>query len=220
MNSIKSPVVLFAYNRLWHIKQTVEALQKNLYAEQSNLFIFSDGPKTEKDESKVKEVREYIKTIKGFRKVEIIERDRNLEVWVGEKETILTYYIFNEPALNTFDGNLAKQRNGKGGYYIVKELPIKVYPLSEIIKEYIPKEQEIDFLTIDVEGKDFEVLKSNDWDRYRPKVVLIEVLTSSLEKMYESPIYIFMREKGYSFFAKTFNTCFFITNEFLKEINK
>jgi GT2 family glycosyltransferase len=72
-----APIVLFTYNRLWHTKQTVEALQNNLYAEESNLFIFSDGPKTEKDEPKVKEVREYLKTIKGFKNIEIIERDRN-----------------------------------------------------------------------------------------------------------------------------------------------
>jgi hypothetical protein len=48
-----------------------------MYAEQSHLFIFSDGPKTEKDEPKVKEVREYLKTIKGFKNIEIIERDKN-----------------------------------------------------------------------------------------------------------------------------------------------
>jgi hypothetical protein len=72
-----APVILFTYNRLWHTKQTVEALQNNLYAEQSHLFIFSDGPKTEKDELKVKEVRKYLKTIKGFKNIEIIERDKN-----------------------------------------------------------------------------------------------------------------------------------------------
>jgi hypothetical protein len=72
-----APIVLFTYNRPWHTKQTVEALQKNMYAEQSHLFIFSDGPKTEKDEPKVKEVREYLKTIKGFKNIEIIERDKN-----------------------------------------------------------------------------------------------------------------------------------------------
>jgi len=77
MNSIKSPIVLFTYNRPWHTKQTVEALQKNMYAEQSYLFIFSDGPKTEKDEPKVKEVRKYLKTIKGFKNIEIVERDKN-----------------------------------------------------------------------------------------------------------------------------------------------
>ena len=73
----RAPIVLFSYNRLWHVRQTIEALTKNELARESELFVFSDGPKTEKDESKVKEVREYIKTIKGFRKVEIIERDRN-----------------------------------------------------------------------------------------------------------------------------------------------
>jgi len=73
----KVPVILFTYNRLWHTKQTVAALQKNLYAEQSELFVFSDGPKTDKDEPKVKEVREYLKTIKGFKNIEIIERDKN-----------------------------------------------------------------------------------------------------------------------------------------------
>jgi GT2 family glycosyltransferase len=72
-----TPIVLFTYNRLWHTKQTVEALQNNLYAEESNFFIFSDGPKTEKDEPKVREVREYLKTIKGFKNIEIIERDKN-----------------------------------------------------------------------------------------------------------------------------------------------
>lgn len=72
-----APIVLFTYKRLWHTKQTIEALQKNIYAEQSHLFIFSDGPKTEKDEPKVKEVREYLKTIKCFKNIEIIERDKN-----------------------------------------------------------------------------------------------------------------------------------------------
>jgi len=72
-----APIVLFTYNRLWHTKQTVEALQNNLYADQSELIIFSDGAKNEKDEIKVKEVREYLKTIKGFKKIEIIERDKN-----------------------------------------------------------------------------------------------------------------------------------------------
>jgi len=73
MNSIKSPIVLFTYNRPWHTKQTVEALQNNLYAEQSHIFIFSDCPKTEKDEQKVKEVRKYLKTIKGFKNIQIME---------------------------------------------------------------------------------------------------------------------------------------------------
>ena len=156
-----------------------------------------------------------MKLFNKFRK-----RDINIEVAIGEKEDILTFYIFNEPALNTFDENLARQRNGKMGYYIIKELLLKVLPLSKILEKYLPEGQEIDFLNVDVEGKDFEVLKSNDWSTYRPKVVLVEILPSSIEEVFKHPIFIFMKENGYSFFAKTFNTCFFVENEFLKEIKK
>ena len=156
-----------------------------------------------------------MKLFNKFRK-----RDINIEVGIGEKEDILTFYIFNDPGLNTFDENLARQRNGKMGYYIIKELPVKVYPLSKILEEYLPKGQEIDFLNVDVEGKNFEVLKSNDWSTYRPKVVLVEILCFSIEEVFKDPIFIIMKENGYSFFAKTFNTCFFVENEFLKEIKK
>ena len=71
------PIVLFVYNRLWHTRQTVEALQKNELASETELFIFSDGPKDEKAIAKVKKVREYIKTIDGFKKIAIIEREKN-----------------------------------------------------------------------------------------------------------------------------------------------
>jgi len=72
-----SPIILFVYNRPWHTEQTVEALKKNELAGESDLFIFSDGPKVENDEN-VKKVREYIKTINGFNSVTIIEREKNL----------------------------------------------------------------------------------------------------------------------------------------------
>lgn len=72
-----APIVLFTYNRSWHTRQTVEALQKNELAEESELFIFSDGPKTERDVEKVKEVRNYIKSIDGFKKITVIEREKN-----------------------------------------------------------------------------------------------------------------------------------------------
>jgi len=72
-----SPIVLFVYNRPDHTRQTVEALQKNELAEQSELFVYSDAPKNEEAKEKVKEVREYIRTIDGFKKVTIIEREKN-----------------------------------------------------------------------------------------------------------------------------------------------
>jgi len=73
-----APIVIFVYNRLDHTRQTVEALQKNELANESNLFIFSDAPKKLETAVAVCNVRKYLKTITGFRSVSIIERDRNL----------------------------------------------------------------------------------------------------------------------------------------------
>ncbi len=72
-----APIVLFVYNRPDHTKQTVEALQKNELAIGSELFIYSDAAKNENAEQKVNEVREYIKSIDGFKKITIIEREKN-----------------------------------------------------------------------------------------------------------------------------------------------
>jgi len=75
-----APITLFVYNRIEHTKQVIEALKKNNLAKQSMLYIFSDAPKTEKEEEKVQQVRNYIKTITGFKVVNIIEREKNYGV--------------------------------------------------------------------------------------------------------------------------------------------
>ncbi|MCM2351382.1 MAG: glycosyltransferase [Bacteriovoracaceae bacterium] len=72
-----APIVLFVYNRPWHTQQTIKALQKNDFADKSNLIIFSDAPKSEEFALNVQEVRSYLKTITGFESVRIIERDNN-----------------------------------------------------------------------------------------------------------------------------------------------
>ncbi|OGH84835.1 MAG: hypothetical protein A2488_01315 [Candidatus Magasanikbacteria bacterium RIFOXYC12_FULL_32_21b] len=72
-----SPIVLFVYNRLEHTRKTIEALQKNELAKDSELFVYSDGPKNEENIKKVNEVRKYINSIDGFKKVKIVEREIN-----------------------------------------------------------------------------------------------------------------------------------------------
>jgi hypothetical protein len=72
-----APIVLFVYNRPWHTQQTIEALQKNGLANESELFIYSDAPKNESIMDAVAKVREYIKTITGFKTVKIIQRETN-----------------------------------------------------------------------------------------------------------------------------------------------
>ena len=72
-----SPIALFVYNRPEHTRRTLKFLKENLLADESRLFIFSDGAATAKDIERVNEVREIIKNTEGFKKVEIIERATN-----------------------------------------------------------------------------------------------------------------------------------------------
>ncbi len=72
-----SPITLFVYNRPNHTRRTIEALKQNLLAENSDLIVFSDVPKSEAQAEAVSEVRKYIRTIDGFKSVTIIEREAN-----------------------------------------------------------------------------------------------------------------------------------------------
>ena len=73
-----APIALFVYNRPEHTRRTIAHLQKNLLADESRLTIFSDAAKDKKDKKYVKQTREYIKTIDGFKSVRIIERAHNM----------------------------------------------------------------------------------------------------------------------------------------------
>ncbi len=72
-----SPIVLFVYNRPDHTHQTIQALQKNELAVESELFIYSDAAKNVQAQKNVQAVRRYIKNIDGFKKITVIERDKN-----------------------------------------------------------------------------------------------------------------------------------------------
>lgn len=75
-----APLIVFVYKRLDHTKQTLLAANQNVLAEETELYIFSDGPKTKDDEEKVNEVRAFIHAFQKdccFRKVTVIESEKN-----------------------------------------------------------------------------------------------------------------------------------------------
>ncbi len=143
-------------------------------------------------------------------------RDINVEVPIASKKHSLKYFAFNEPALNTFSEELAAERNGKDGYKILFERDIETYTLKEVLDKYLPDDvKEIDFYSIDVESLDFDVLISNDWSKYKPKIILIEDLKFDVNNLSKSEIVSFLAEKDYKFLAKTVNTLFFKLNSFI-----
>ena len=78
MSLRQAPVALFVYNRPWHTRQTIEALRRNHVATQSDLIVFSDGPRDAAAALAVSEVREYARSVTGFRSLRILEREANL----------------------------------------------------------------------------------------------------------------------------------------------
>jgi hypothetical protein len=92
MISSFAPVTIPAYRRLGHLMRTIEALRNNPLAEQTELFITSDGPRPG-DEQHVSDVRAFLKTVRGFKHVEIVERDENnrLENWNFRRQLAQTY---------------------------------------------------------------------------------------------------------------------------------
>jgi len=77
MNSDYIPICLFTYNRLEETKKTVKALEDNFLAKESDLFIFSDGPKNDSDLDKVLQVRSFLKNIEGFKTIVLIKSETN-----------------------------------------------------------------------------------------------------------------------------------------------
>jgi len=87
-----APIALFVYNRFSHVKKVIGAIKKNSIAKKSIIYIFSDFSKSYEEQIKIKKIRKYIKEIKGFKKIKIIERKKNY----GISKNIITglNYIF------------------------------------------------------------------------------------------------------------------------------
>ncbi len=72
-----APIALFVYNRPEHTRKTVESLAKNDLSTQSDLFVFADGPREHDDLGNIRQVREYIRSIRGFKSIHFHEKEKN-----------------------------------------------------------------------------------------------------------------------------------------------
>lgn len=72
-----APIVVFAYKRPDHLRQTIESMQANALARQSELHVYCDAARGPKDAAGVQAVRAYARGITGFKSVRVCERDVN-----------------------------------------------------------------------------------------------------------------------------------------------
>ncbi len=142
--------------------------------------------------------------IPGIKKLFLPARPRDIVVEKGISLSPghLTFYMFNEPALNTFDEGIAKIRVDRDGYKVVSKALIATETLTAIL-DSLNISKEIDFFSIDAEGFDIQVLKSNDWSKYRPRLVLVELLNNKMSEINSDPVTQYLSTVGYEPYAKT-----------------
>lgn len=126
--------------------------------------------------------------------------DVNIQAGVAATEEELIYYNFSHAGINTFSKEHADKKNSKAWSTLLSAEPVKCYPLSTILERYLPANTQIDLLDIDVEELDLQVLRSNNWDKYRPRVVLVED-RDFRKQMTDSEVYKYLVGQGYTFYS-------------------
>lgn len=127
--------------------------------------------------------------------------DINLEIGIGPEKAKKTFYeVVNHPTMNSFDLDNIK-KNGVSENEL-KTHVIEVDTLENILSTYLKNNEKIDFMSVDVEGYDLEVLQSNNWSRFQPSVLIVEIACRKLSDLESHPVTRYLNTLGYYAVAK------------------
>lgn len=101
------------------------------------------------------------------------KRDKNLNIGIGKVKKVAVFYEFEASGFSTFSKKEADSLI-KIGYPLKRKIKVQMHRLEDIMKKYVTSH--IDFMTIDTEAMDLDVLESNDWKKYRPKLLCVETI--------------------------------------------
>lgn len=123
--------------------------------------------------------------------------DINLNIGIGKKEKKQDFYRFIPDTLSTFS-RADKESYIRQGYKLVDRLGISMAKLKDILYTYC-KDKEIDFVSIDTEGSDLEVLMTNDWQKFNPRLICIETISHQKNSIgvENAAIYTFLKDRRY-----------------------
>jgi FkbM family methyltransferase len=140
-------------------------------------------------------------------------RDFVLNSLVGTSKTKIDFWEFEPYGLSTSNEKVAKSVLGIKDVRLVKFSKLEVLPLSQIVPELsfeLPT-----LLSVDVEGMDLDVLKSNDWNKFRPHVICIEEWRDTkLNKIELTPVEIFLTKLNYEKISYTGLSSIYINKDF------
>ena len=151
-----------------------------------------------------------------IREFELFRRkDINLNVGVGPVEDEMDFYVINDPTLSTFSRAEADHLTATGKYSVQAVEKIKLTTVDKLIVKYC-NGQFPDFLSIDVEGLDYDILRSIDFSKYWPKVICVEAAEYSSvgAGSRRTDIIDFLVSKGYYEYANTNLNAIMVKNEF------
>jgi FkbM family methyltransferase len=130
------------------------------------------------------------------------KRDINIRAAVNKEEVDLKYHAFNWPALNTFSEEYVKEYLSNPDVRLLGTEVITTQRLDRILDAYLPAGTQIDFMSIDVEGLDLQVLQSNNWNLYRPDYLVIENHKFGFNSTENDEISQFLFAVGYELHSK------------------
>ena len=141
--------------------------------------------------------------------------DVNLNVGVSDHPGRIGYYCFSESAYNTTSAKRAKHLLKNKMTELKGKKQVRVVRLKSIFDRYL-KNRKIDVLNIDVETMELDVLQSNDWEAYRPRLIVMESILScynGVETIKEDPAIRYLLGRGYVVIAKARTTVFLMAEE-------
>ena len=122
------------------------------------------------------------------------KRDINLNIALLSNPGSSTLYSIPDTGLSTFDSNHASEHSAKG--FQVQERKVEVNTLEAVCDQYAQNKQ-IDFLKVDTEGTELQVLKGGNWIRFRPRVVIIEATLPNSQTASHAEWEPYILEQGY-----------------------
>ena len=136
------------------------------------------------------------------------KRDVNLDIAVSSSKGFINAYLFEiGSGVNTTQLKLAKKWRGEFNKNFTKR-KVKKNTLNNIFKTN-KVARDFNFLNIDVEGHEFDVLKGLNLNDYRPKLISIEIHVSKTKEIFRSNIFRYLSENNYELVSQYKQTSFF-----------
>ena len=127
-------------------------------------------------------------------------RDKTLEIGLGKRCGYQKFFLYNESALNSFNNRDSELSDTP--YLSTGSKVIEITRMEDILKEFHAERlTEPNFLDIDVEGLELEVLEGNNWCKYKFNYILIEQKIQSIDSIKHSSLFNFLSDKGYELLA-------------------